>query len=123
MPCGRVPAGISTQMTLKFMPVVNKDFHSHLKLLSETGMVMVPIEILSKKCVINLENPVINFGTVILGQNISNALNVSNSGALECTFSFLDNKEYYFSFICRNKISIKKRANITIFISEIFYFK
>ena len=85
MPCGRVPAGISTHMTLKFMPVVNK---------SETGMVLVPIEILSKKCEIKIENPVMNFGIVILGQNISQTLNIENNGALECQFSFLDDKEY-----------------------------
>ena len=94
MPCGRVPAGISTNMTLKFMPVVNKDFFSNLKLLSETGMVLVPIEILSKKCEIKIENPVMNFGIVILGQNISQTLNIENNGALECQFSFLDDKEY-----------------------------
>jgi hypothetical protein len=93
MPCGRVPAGISTHMTLKFMPMVNKDFFSNLKLLSETGMVLVPIEILSKKCIIKFETPVINFGVVILGQIVTNNLQVENSGALECMFSFLDDKE------------------------------
>ena len=93
MPCGRVPAGISTHMTLKFMPVVDKDFFSNLKLLSETGMVLVPIELLTKKCVIKLENPVLNYGVVILGQNVSQTLNVENSGKLDCLFSFLDDKK------------------------------
>ena len=64
-PCGRIPAGISTNMTLKFTPVVNKSFYSHLKLLSETGMVMIPIECLKKECIIVLESEILNFGDVI----------------------------------------------------------
>ena len=43
-PCGRIPAGISTKMTLHFTPLVNKDYKSSLKLLSETGMCEIPIE-------------------------------------------------------------------------------
>jgi len=65
-PCGRIPAGISTNMVLKFTPVVNKTFHSHLKLLSETGLVMVPIQCLKKECIIELETEVLNFGDVII---------------------------------------------------------
>lgn len=63
-PSGRLPAGISTTMTLKFMPMLDRDYFSNLRLLSETGMVTVPIECLSKKCDIKLINEVINFGDV-----------------------------------------------------------
>jgi len=65
-PCGRIPAGISTNMTLKFTPVVNKSYHSHLKLLSETGLVMIPIQCLKKECIIVLEEEVLNFGDVTI---------------------------------------------------------
>lgn len=63
-PCGRIPAGISTMMTLKFMPMVDKDYFSYLKLLSETGIVNIPIECLSKKCDIKVANEIIDFGDV-----------------------------------------------------------
>ncbi len=63
-PCGRIPAGISTNMTLKFTPVVNKSYYSHLKLLSETGLVMIPIQCLKKECIIELETEILNFGDV-----------------------------------------------------------
>jgi hypothetical protein len=92
-PCGRIPAGISTTMTLKFTPMVNKDYFSNLKLLSETGQVLVPIECLYKKCIINIPNPVIDYEEVILGQEIQKQLIVENAGALACIFTILDEEK------------------------------
>ena len=93
-PCGRIPAGISTKMTLHFTPLVNKDYHSKLKLLSETGLCEIPIECLCQKCLISFENEDINFGEVILGQNVTIPLKVKNDGILNCRYTFLnENKE------------------------------
>ena len=88
--CGRIPAGISTKMTLHFTPVVNKDYHSSLKLLSETGMCVIPIECYCKKCLISFENENIDYGEVILGQEIILPLVVKNDGALQCKFTIVD---------------------------------
>ena len=90
-PCGRIPAGISTKMTLHFTPLVNKDYKSSLKLLSETGMCEIPIECYCKKCIINFEKNVIDYGNVIIGQEIKIPLVVSNSGALSCKYTVVDN--------------------------------
>ena len=90
-PCGRIPAGISTKMTLHFTPLVNKDYKSSLKLLSETGMCEIPIECYCKKCIINFEKNVIDYGNVIIGQEINIPLVVSNSGALSCKYTVVDN--------------------------------
>ena len=90
-PCGRIPAGISTKMTLHFTPLVNKDYKSSLKLLSETGMCEIPIECYCKKCIINFEKNVIDYGNVIIGQEINIPLVVSNTGALSCKYTVVDN--------------------------------
>ena len=90
-PCGRIPAGISTKMTLHFTPLVNKDYKSTLKLLSETGMCEIPIECYCKKCIINFEKNIIDYGNVIIGQEINIPLVVSNSGALSCKYTVVDN--------------------------------
>ena len=90
-PCGRIPAGISTKMTLHFTPLVNKDYKSSLKLLSETGMCIIPIECYCKKCIINFEKNVIDYGNVIIGQEINIPLIVSNTGALSCKYTVVDN--------------------------------
>ena len=93
-PCGRIPAGISTKMTLHFTPLVNKDYHSKLKLLSETGLCEIPIECLCQKCLISFENENIDFGEVILGQNVTIPLKVKNDGILPCRYTILnENKE------------------------------
>ena len=90
-PCGRIPAGISTKMTLHFTPLVNKDYKSSLKLLSETGMCIIPIECYCKKCIINFEKNIIDYGDVIIGQEINIPLSVSNTGALSCKYTVVDN--------------------------------
>ncbi len=93
-PCGRIPAGISTKMILKFTPIVEKDLISSLNLLSETGLVEIPLECFSKKCEINILKPVIDFGEVILGNQVERQLNIENTGALNCYYSFLDEEKY-----------------------------
>jgi hypothetical protein len=93
-PCGRIPAGISTTMTLKFTPVVEKDLLFSLNLLSETGMVEIPLQCLKKKCIIEIENTTIDFGQVILGNLVDRELNLENIGALSCNYTFLDEKKY-----------------------------
>ena len=92
-PCGRIPAGISTKMTLHFTPLVNKDYKSSLKLLSETGMCVIPIECYCKKCIINFQKNVLDYGNVIIGQEINIPLVVTNSGALNCKYTVVDSEK------------------------------
>ena len=89
-PCGKIPAGISTKMKLTFTPLVNKDYKSYLRLKSETGMCEIPIECYCKKCLISFESENINYGEVILGQEIIKQLNVINDGALSCKYTMVD---------------------------------
>ena len=110
--CGRIPAGISTPMTLKFTPMVERDYFSNLKLLSETGTVLIPIVCSTKKCVIDVSNETIDFGEVIIGQEITKNLNIENKGALSCNFKFLDQEG--------NSISNKKFTNLVENSQEVF---
>lgn len=92
-PCGRIPAGISTSIGLKFTPMMNKDYKSNLKLLSETGLCLIPLECLCKKCEVEVKNPVLDFGEIILGQEKMINLNISSLGALSCAFKMLAENE------------------------------
>ena len=91
--CGRIPAGISTKMTLHFTPLVNKDYKSYLRLDSETGMCLIPIECYCKKCTISFDNATIDYGEVILGQEIEKELIVKNDGALKCKYIMVDTEK------------------------------
>jgi hypothetical protein len=93
-PCGRIPAGISTPMTLKFTPIVEKDLISTLNLLSETGMVEIPLECLAKKCGVQITNDTIDFGEVILGNKVERQMSLQNTGALMFAYAFLDDEKY-----------------------------
>ena len=93
-PCGRIPPGISTRMTLTFMPATNEDIFSHLRLLSETGPVNIPIECLAKKCLLQLDTAVIDFGEVYFGQEKTVSLGVVNKGALDCTYEFVGDQGF-----------------------------
>ena len=93
-PSGRIPAGMSSKITLHFTPLVNKDYKSSLKLLSETGMCIIPLECYYKKCCINFQNNILDFGIVQIGQEVKMPLIAINSGALGCKYTFMDsNKE------------------------------
>jgi len=93
-PSGRIPTGMSSKITLHFTPLVNKDYKSSLKLLSETGMCIIPLECYYKKCCINFQNEILDFGIVQIGQEVKMPLVAINSGALGCKYTFVDsNKE------------------------------
>lgn len=92
-PCGRIPAGISTSMLLMFTPIVEKDLVSWLNLLSETGMVQIPLECLAKKCEVKIAENTVDFGEVILGNQVERVLSVENTGALLFNYAFLDDEK------------------------------
>lgn len=54
-------------------------------------MCEIPIECYCKKCIINFEKNVIDYGNVIIGQEINIPLVVSNTGALSCKYTVVDN--------------------------------
>ena len=89
-PCGRIPAGMSSKMTLNFTPLINKDYKSSLKLLSETGICIIPIECYYKKCIIHIENNILDYGNIIIGEEIEKFLIVNNEGAISCKYTITD---------------------------------
>lgn len=75
-------AGLSTTITITFTPQLNQDIDSYLPLLSETGPINIPLICTCKKALISVEEPKINFGHVIYGEQCSKNLKFKNDGAL-----------------------------------------
>jgi len=75
-------AGLSTTITVTFTPQVNSDINSYLPLLSETGPIKIPLVCTCKKALVSVENPHIDFGKVIFGEQKTCQLTLKNSGAL-----------------------------------------
>ena len=61
-------AGLSTTITITFTPQLNQDINSHFPILSETGLIKIPLICTCKKALISVEEDAIDFGNVIFGE-------------------------------------------------------
>ena len=75
-------AGLSTTITITFTPQLNEDINSVFPILSETGRIDIPLICTCKKALIEVEEPAINFGNVIFGEQNTQYLKIINKGAL-----------------------------------------
>lgn len=81
-PTGRMSAGLSTTIQITFLPQLNQDINSYLPLLAETGPINIPLICTCKKALLEVPEPIIDFGDVIFGEQASVNLKVKNNGAL-----------------------------------------
>ena len=78
-------AGLSTTITITFTPQLNQDINGVLPLLSETGIINIPLVCTCKKALVYLaseEQSKVNFGQVIFGEQCTRTVKVKNEGAL-----------------------------------------
>jgi hypothetical protein len=75
-------AGLSTTITITFTPQLNEDINSVFPILSETGRIDIPLICTCKKALIEVEEPFIDFGDVIFGEQSTQYLKLKNTGAL-----------------------------------------
>jgi hypothetical protein len=81
-PSGRMSAGLSTNITITFTPQINEDINSVFPILSETGRIDIPLICTCKKALVAVEDPMIDFGDVIFGEQNTQYLKLNNTGAL-----------------------------------------
>ena len=79
-------AGISCKIKIKFTPDVNKDIDSNLPILAQTGLINIPIKCTYKKAIVKVEDPVLDFGDVIFGEQGIVDLVMKNEGALDTLY-------------------------------------
>ncbi|CAK81749.1 unnamed protein product (macronuclear) [Paramecium tetraurelia] len=82
-PPGRVSAGMSCPITVRFTPQLNDDIDVQLQCQAETGPFQIHILCTSKKAIAKVEQPIIDFGKVILGEDSTLILKIQNLGALD----------------------------------------
>ena len=75
-------AGLSTTITVTFTPQLNEDINSVFPILSETGRIDIPLVCTCKKALVDVEDPHIDFGEVIYGEQNTQYLKIRNEGAL-----------------------------------------
>lgn len=73
---------MSCPLTIRFTPQKNEDINDCLPLLAKTGPIMIPLICTCKKTIVRIEQPFLDFGQVILGEEGTKHLRLENLGAL-----------------------------------------
>lgn len=85
---GRMSAGVSCPLEIKFFPKVNKDIFSYVNFYTETGPVAVPLRCLIKRCAPRIVNPHLDFDTSVIGEISTQSIKIENSQALPTAFRY-----------------------------------
>jgi len=85
---GRMSAGVSCPLTIKFKPEVNEDIRSYVNFNTQTGPVAVPLICLIRRCAPRITSPIIDFGNMIMGQITTQKVEFNNTQAIGTEFKF-----------------------------------
>lgn len=78
---GRMSAGVSCSIDIRFSPKINKDINNVIQFYSETGPIKVPLVCSIRRCIPEIINPEIDFGSMVIGQQSRLQLKFKNTGA------------------------------------------
>ena len=84
---GRMSAGVSCSIDIKFTPQLNEDIFSDICFYSETGPMKIPLKCYIKRCIPEIINPSIEFGRIVVGQRMILPLKFRNIAAKSTTFT------------------------------------
>ncbi|XP_071331418.1 cilia- and flagella-associated protein 74 isoform X2 [Trachinotus anak] len=86
-PPGFLCAGMSCDMQAVFQPMINEDLEGEVQFASAGGPFSVPVKCTTKKCDLEVDSQLIDFGSHVVGQTISRTITLTNKGALATLFS------------------------------------
>ncbi|XP_075577713.1 cilia- and flagella-associated protein 74 [Pelecanus crispus] len=85
-PPGKMSAGMSCELVVTFKPMINETLEGEVMFMAQTGYFSVPLKCTAKRCVLALDKELIDFGSHVVGETISQTINLTNSGALGTRF-------------------------------------
>ncbi|XP_045912230.1 cilia- and flagella-associated protein 74 isoform X3 [Micropterus dolomieu] len=86
-PPGSLSTGMSCDMQAVFQSMLNEDLEGEVQFASAVGSFSVPIRCTIKKCDLEVDSQIVDFGSHVVGQTISRTLTLTNKGALATLFS------------------------------------
>lgn len=101
-------AGLSTTITITFTPQLNEDIHTVFPILSETGKIEIPLICTCKKALVSVDEPNINFGAVIFGEQNTQYLKIDNTGALATKIYIKDQSGRQIPFVSLDEVKEKE---------------
>ena len=105
-------AGLSTTITITFTPQLNEDINSVFPILSETGQIDIPLICTCKKALIEVEEPFIDFGDVIFGEQSTQYLKIKNNGALPTKIYVKTAEGRIIPFVSPEDLNAKEKRRI-----------
>ncbi|KFR10576.1 Uncharacterized protein KIAA1751, partial [Opisthocomus hoazin] len=85
-PPGKMSAGMSCEVVVTFKPMVNETLEGEVMFMAQTGAFSVPLKCTVKRCILALDKELIDFGSHVVGETISQTISLTNSGALGTRF-------------------------------------
>ncbi|XP_017686723.1 PREDICTED: cilia- and flagella-associated protein 74 isoform X1 [Lepidothrix coronata] len=85
-PPGKMSSGMSCEFVVTFKPMINESLAGEVMFVAQTGSFSVPLQCTVKSCVLALDKELIDFGSHVVGETISRAISLTNSGALGTGF-------------------------------------
>ncbi|XP_075028392.1 cilia- and flagella-associated protein 74 [Calonectris borealis] len=85
-PPGKMSPGMSCEIVVTFKPMINETLEGEVMFMAQTGSFSVPLKCTAKRCILALDKELIDFGSHVVGETISQTINLTNSGALGTRF-------------------------------------
>ncbi|NXK90297.1 CFA74 protein, partial [Formicarius rufipectus] len=85
-PPGKMSSGMSCEFVVIFKPMINESLEGEVMFVAQTGSFSVPLKCTVKSCILALDKELIDFGSHVVGETISRAISLRNSGALGTRF-------------------------------------
>ncbi|XP_064253226.1 cilia- and flagella-associated protein 74 isoform X2 [Passer domesticus] len=85
-PPGKMFSGMSCEFLVTFKPMINKGLEGEVMFMAQTGSFSVPLKCTVKTCMLALDKKLIDFGSLVVGETISQTISLTNSGALGARF-------------------------------------
>ncbi|XP_010014079.1 PREDICTED: uncharacterized protein CFAP74, partial [Nestor notabilis] len=85
-PPGKMSPGMSCEVVVTFKPMINETLEGEVLFMAQTGSFAVPLKCTAKRCILALDKELIDFGSHVVGETISQTISLTNSGALGTRF-------------------------------------
>ncbi|NWH85151.1 CFA74 protein, partial [Aegithalos caudatus] len=85
-PPGKMSSGMSCEFLVTFKPMINEGLEGAVMFMAQTGPFSVPLKCTVKTCILALDKELIDFGSLVVGETISQTISLTNSGALGARF-------------------------------------
>ncbi|XP_061306427.1 cilia- and flagella-associated protein 74 isoform X2 [Pezoporus flaviventris] len=85
-PPGKMSPGMSCEVVVTFKPMINETLEGEVLFMAQKGSFAVPLKCTAKRCILALDKELIDFGSHVVGETVSQTISLTNSGALGTRF-------------------------------------